>query len=78
MNCPHCQKPINPAAMLGAKGGLTKGDSKRRDPAKMRAASLKRWEIARAKEAQPAIGKPNGSPYFQELMKKMDKAIKRL
>ncbi len=29
--------------MLGAKGGKTKGASKARDPAKMRAAALKRW-----------------------------------
>lgn len=30
-------------AKLGQKGGLTTGDTKRRDPEKMRAAALKRW-----------------------------------
>lgn len=30
MNCPHCGHPINPAAILGAKGGKAKGESKRR------------------------------------------------
>lgn len=31
MNCPNCGHEINPAAILGAKGGATKGASKRRD-----------------------------------------------
>lgn len=30
-------------AKIGQKGGETTGDTKRRDPAKMRAAALKRW-----------------------------------
>jgi hypothetical protein len=43
MKCPHCGKRINPAALLGAKGGSTKGASKARDPEKMRAAARARW-----------------------------------
>lgn len=31
MNCPHCGQAINPAAVLGAKGGQAKGAAKRRD-----------------------------------------------
>jgi hypothetical protein len=43
MKCPHCGRRINPAAVLGAVGGRAAGARKARDPAKMRAAALKRW-----------------------------------
>lgn len=36
-------------AKLGQKGGLTTGDSKRRNPEKMRQAALKSWENRRKK-----------------------------
>lgn len=47
MKCPHCGKVIRAttlAATLGAKGGAASGDRKARDPEKMRAAALKRWQ----------------------------------
>ena len=48
MNCPHCGKPVNAAAAIGAKGGKTKGATKARDPEKMRAAALARWAKKKA------------------------------
>jgi hypothetical protein len=48
MKCPHCGKRINPAKLLGAKGGSTKGASKARDPEKMRAAAKARWDKVKA------------------------------
>jgi general stress protein YciG len=48
MKCPHCGKKINAAALMGAKGGKASGASKARDPEKMRAAALLRWEKKRA------------------------------
>lgn len=46
-------------AKLGSKGGRKTGPSKARDPEKMRQASKKRWDKARAeKQAEP----PNSPP----------------
>jgi len=50
--CPHCGVIIDAAAIMGSVGGKTTGDKKRRSPEHYRKASLRRWEIARAKEGK--------------------------
>ena len=52
--CPHCGKPINPAALLGAVGGKAgKGKSKARSSEQARAAVLERWKKVKATNSRP-------------------------
>ena len=45
MKCPHCGKPINPAALLGSAGGKAgTGKAKARTSEQARAAVLARWK----------------------------------
>lgn len=43
MKCPNCGARINPAAVMGAKGGKATGKAKARTSAQARAAVLARW-----------------------------------
>jgi hypothetical protein len=55
MNCPHCGKPIPrklAAAVMGAKGGKTKGQSKARRSEQATAAVMARWAKWRAEKAK--------------------------
>ena len=53
--CPHCGGAINPAKMLGAKGGKITGKSKARSTEQARAAALARWQ-ARRGSSRPKRG----------------------
>lgn len=52
MKCPKCGANINPAALLGSKGGKTKGKSKARSSKQARAAVMARWKAYRAKKGK--------------------------
>lgn len=47
MKCPHCGKSIDPAAVMGAKGGKASGAVKARSSEQMRAAAMVRWSKAK-------------------------------